>query len=87
MKATRAARLRRTVGERRRAWLGDAATWLGRAAALETSNDKVLVHLGRVQALLFDDAEALTTLRTVLARTPSNDARLSRCDLHWRRAR
>ena len=32
-----------------------------------------LVHLGRVQALLFDDAEALTTLRTVLARTPSND--------------
>ena len=64
--------LRRIV-ERRRAWLGDAATWLGRAAVLEPGNDEVFLHLGRVRALRFDDAEALSTLGAVLERTQSND--------------
>lgn len=62
--------LRRIV-DRRRAWLEDAEEWLGRAAVVEPGSDEVLLHLGRVQALRFDDAEALRTLGTVLARTRS----------------
>jgi tetratricopeptide (TPR) repeat protein len=61
------------VLDRRRTWLDDAATWLGRAAALEPGNDEVLVHLGRVRALKFEDAEALSTLGAVLERTRSDD--------------
>ena len=63
----------RRVTDRRQAWLNDAATWLGRAADLDPGNDEVRLHLGRVRALRFEDAEALSTLRTVLERTPSND--------------
>lgn len=61
------------VVDRRRAWLNDAATWLGRASALEPGNDDVLLHLGRVQALRFDDTTALRTLGLVLTRTRSAD--------------
>ena len=63
----------RRVTDRRQAWLNDAASWLGRAADLDPGNDEVLLHLGRVRALRFEDAEALSTLGTVLERTPSND--------------
>ncbi len=66
-------RVVRRIDERRRAWLDDAATWLGRAAALEPGNDEVALHLGRVRALRFDDVEALSTLGAVLDRTQSND--------------
>ena len=45
----------------------------GRAADLEPGNDDTLLHLGRVRALRFDEAEALTTLGAVLERTPSDD--------------
>jgi hypothetical protein len=66
-------RLLGRVVDRRRAWLNDAATWLGRAAALEPGNDDVLLHLGRVQALRFEDAASLRTLGSVLTRTRSAD--------------
>jgi tetratricopeptide (TPR) repeat protein len=63
----------RRVTDRRQAWLNDAASWLRQAADLDPGNDEVLLHLGRVRALRFEDAEALSTLGTVLERTPSND--------------
>ena len=63
----------RRVTDRRQAWLNDAAKWLSRAADLEPGNDDTLLHLGRVRALRFDEAAALTTLGTVLERTPSDD--------------
>jgi len=63
----------RRVTDRRQAWLNDAASWLRQAADLDPGNDEVLLHLGRVRALRFEDAEALSTLGTVLERTPSAD--------------
>lgn len=65
--------LLRQVTDRRQAWLNDAANWISRAADLEPGNDDTLLHLGRVRALRFDEAAALTTLGTVLERTPSDD--------------
>lgn len=62
------------VVESRRAWLGDAGRWLGRAAALEPENDLPLLHLGRVRALQFDEAAALEALGDVLERTRSDEA-------------
>lgn len=64
----------RRVVESRRAWLGDAGRWLSRAAALDPGNDLALLHLGRVRALQFDDAEALKALGAVVERTRSDEA-------------
>ena len=64
----------RAVVARRRAWLDDAVAWLRRASTLAPHDDAVLLHLGRVQALRFDDEEALRTLAAVLGRTTSADA-------------
>ena len=63
----------RRVADRRQAWLNDALAWLKRASELEPGNDDVLLHLGRVRALRFEDAEALSTLRVVLERTSSDE--------------
>jgi len=63
----------RRVADRRQAWLNDALAWLKRASELEPGNDDVLLHLGRVRALRFEDAEALSTLRAVLERTSSDE--------------
>jgi len=63
----------RRVADRRQAWLNDALAWLKRASELEPGNDDVLLHLGRVRALRFADAEALSTLRVVLERTSSDE--------------
>jgi predicted Zn-dependent protease len=64
----------RRATDRRHAWLNDASAWLGRAADLDPGDDDVLLHLGRVRALRFEDAAALRALETVLERTRSVEA-------------
>jgi hypothetical protein len=59
-----------TIFTRRVASLASAAQWLGDAAALDPGNDLLRVHLGRVQALRFQDEEATRILGGVLASTP-----------------
>jgi predicted Zn-dependent protease len=57
------------TSKRRVASLASAAQWLGDAAALDPGNDLLHVHLGRVQALRFQDEEATRILGSVLATT------------------